>query len=235
MSMALGSNLKSEMNSYLLHIETATKVCSVAISKNGELISIKESSEDAYIHSESLTLFIQDALSTAGIQLADLAAISISSGPGSYTGLRIGLSTAKGLCFALNIPLISIETLDALRNLIEEPESNIIPLLDARRMEVYAKVYRNDGKILAELDAVVVNENSFSDFEPFIVLGDGAAKCKEMWRTRNIVWHDHIQSSARGQASIAYGKYTRKEFENLAYFVPIYLKEANGVKRSSAE
>lgn len=230
--MGLVSNLKSGMNNYLLHIETATKVCSVALSKNGELIAIKESSEDAYIHSESLTLFIQEVLSEVGIQLADLVAISISSGPGSYTGLRIGLSTAKGLCFALNIPLISVETVDALQNLIVDRSINIIPLLDARRMEVYAKVYRYDGTVLEELAAVVLDESSFSSYEPFVVLGDGAEKCKEIWRDRNIDWRDSIRSSAQGQASIAYGKFSRNEFENLAYFVPIYLKDANGVMRN---
>ena len=109
MFMVLDSNLKSEMSNYLLHIETATKVCSVAISDNGVVLSLKEASEDAYIHSESLTLFIEAVLVEAGITLNDLSAISVSAGPGSYTGLRIGLSTAKGLCFALNIPLISID------------------------------------------------------------------------------------------------------------------------------
>jgi tRNA threonylcarbamoyladenosine biosynthesis protein TsaB len=162
MFMVLDSNLKSEMSNYLLHIETATKVCSVAISDNGVVLALKEASEDAYIHSESLTLFIEEVLAEARITLNDLSAISVSAGPGSYTGLRIGLSTAKGLCFALNIPLISINTLDALYHLIENNALNIIPLLDARRMEVYAKIYAGNGEILEELDAVILNETSFS-------------------------------------------------------------------------
>ena len=229
--MALDSNLNLEMNNYILHLETATKVCSVAISNNGAVISIKETVSDGYIHSESLTLFIQDVLNQAQLALADLSAVSVSAGPGSYTGLRIGLSTAKGLCFALNIPLIAIDTLTALKNVIPSGEMPVIPMLDARRMEVYAQVFDADGQTLQEIDAIVLTEDSFSDFEPFIVLGDGAAKCKEMWGHRNITWNEKVLSSAKGQATIAYEKFQKKEFENLAYFSPIYLKDANGVRR----
>jgi len=219
------------MNNYILHLETATKVCSVAISNNGTVISIKETVSDGYTHSESLTLFIQDVLNQAQLALADLSAVSVSAGPGSYTGLRIGLSTAKGLCFALNIPLIAIDTLTALKNVIPSGEMPVIPMLDARRMEVYAQVFDTDGQTLQEIDAIVLTEDSFSDFEPFIVLGDGAAKCKEMWGHRNITWNENVLSSAKGQATIAYEKFQKKEFENLAYFSPIYLKDANGVRR----
>jgi tRNA threonylcarbamoyladenosine biosynthesis protein TsaB len=219
------------MNNYILHLETATKVCSLAISNNGTVISIKETVSDGYTHSESLTLFIQDVLNQAQLTLADLSAVSVSAGPGSYTGLRIGLSTAKGLCFALNIPLIAIDTLTALKNVMPSGEMPVIPMLDARRMEVYAQVFDADGQTLQEIDAIVLTEDSFSDFEPFIVLGDGAAKCKEMWGHRNITWNENVLSSAKGQASIAYEKFQKKEFENLAYFSPIYLKDANGVRR----
>ena len=229
--MALDSNLNLEMNNYILHLETATKVCSVAISNNGTVISIKETVSDGYTHSESLTLFIQDVLNQAQLALADLSAVSVSAGPGSYTGLRIGLSTAKGLCFALNIPLIAIDTLTALKNVMPSGEMPVIPMLDARRMEVYAQVFDANGKTLQEIDAIVLTEDSFSDFEPFIVLGDGAAKCKEMWGHRNITWNENVLSSAKGQATIAYEKFQKKEFENLAYFSPIYLKDANGVRR----
>ena len=229
--MALDSNLNLEMNNYILHLETATKVCSLAISNNGTVISIKETVSDGYTHSESLTLFIQDVLNQAQLTLADLSAVSVSAGPGSYTGLRIGLSTAKGLCFALNIPLIAIDTLTALKNVMPSGEMPVIPMLDARRMEVYAQVFDADGQTLQEIDAIVLTEDSFSDFEPFIVLGDGAAKCKEMWGHRNITWNENVLSSAKGQASIAYEKFQKKEFENLAYFSPIYLKDANGVRR----
>jgi len=229
--MALDSNLNLEMNNYILHLETATKVCSVALSNNGNVISFKEAVSDGYMHSEALTLFIQDVLLQAHLELSQLSAVSVSAGPGSYTGLRIGLSTAKGLCFALNIPLISLDTLSALKNLIPSGNINIIPMLDARRMEVYAQVFDAAGNTLQELDAIVLSEDTFADFEPFIVLGDGAAKCKEMWGNRNIRWNENLLCSAKGQASIAYQKFKEKVFENTAYFSPIYLKDANGVRR----
>lgn len=219
------------MNNHILHIETATKVCSVALSTNGKLIACKESIADGFIHSEALTLYIEETLREGRVSLSELNAISISSGPGSYTGLRIGLSTAKGLCFALNIPLISIETLLALTELVTTGNESIIPMLDARRMEVYAQVIASDGSILQALDSIELDLTTFSEFEPFQVCGDGAAKCKEMWGHRNIIWNENLLSSAKGQVTIAYDKFQKKEFENLAYFTPIYLKDANGVRR----
>ena len=229
--MVLDSNSNLEMNNYILHLETATKVCSVALSNNGNVVSLKESISDGFIHSEALTLFIEDVMAEANVSLSNLCAISVSSGPGSYTGLRIGLSTAKGLCFALNIPLISVETLSALKELVQNEPHSIIPMLDARRMEVYAQVFASDGTVIKALDAIELDETSFLEFEPFIVLGDGAKKCKEMWGHRNITWNENLLCSAKGQASIAFEKFQHKEFENLAYFVPIYLKDANGVRR----
>jgi tRNA threonylcarbamoyladenosine biosynthesis protein TsaB len=219
------------MNNYILHIETATKVCSVALSNGGELIACKESISEGYIHSESLTFYIEETMREGGVLLSELKAISISSGPGSYTGLRIGLSTAKGLCFALKIPLISVETLLALSELAPKGNKPIIPMLDARRMEVYAQVIASDGRILQPLDSIELESTTFSEFEPFQVCGDGAAKCKEMWSNRNIIWNEKLLSSAKGQVAIAFDKYQKKEFENLAYFTPIYLKDANGVRR----
>jgi len=229
--MVLDSNLNLEMNNYILHLETATKVCSVALSNNGNMVSCKETTAEGFIHSESLTVFIEEVMAEANVSLSALSAISVSSGPGSYTGLRIGLSTAKGLCFALKIPLISVETLMALKELVPIGPESIIPMLDARRMEVYAQVFASDGTVLQSLDAIELDETSFSEFEPFIVCGDGAAKCIEMWGNRNIIWNDQLLCSAKGQVSIAYEKFQEKEFENLAYFTPIYLKDANGVRR----
>lgn len=232
MSMGLDSSLKFQMtNSYILHIETATKVCSVAVSLNGKLLSFKETQADGFIHSEALTGFIQEALNASGILISDLNAVSFSSGPGSYTGLRIGLSTAKGICFALKIPLISVATLDALFSLVPKSDKNIIPMLDARRMEVYAAVYNSNGEVIQALDAIVLDETSFSSFEPFTILGDGLEKCKELWAHRPIEWREDLFTSARGQVSIAYQKFQENKFEDLAYFTPIYLKDANGVRR----
>ena len=215
------------MSAVILHIETATKVCSVALSIDGRLVALKESTSDAYIHGESLTLFIEEVFRTANLKIENLAAVSISSGPGSYTGLRIGVSTAKGLCFALQIPLIQIPTLASLMQLYrsEVPRQNLLAALDARRMEVYSLIQAPDGKILKSLSADTVDENSYSEFEPFVCFGDATFKLKELWANRAIIFKDDIYCSAMGQVEIAYSKFKTKEFEDLGNFVPLYLKE----------
>ena len=215
------------MSAVLLHIETATKVCSVALSVDGRLVALKESISDAYIHGESLTLFIEEVFRTANLKIENLAAVSISSGPGSYTGLRIGVSTAKGLCFALQIPLIQIPTLASLMQLCrnEVPTQNLLAALDARRMEVYSLMQAPDGTILKSLSADTVDENSYSEFEPFVCFGDATFKLKELWANRDIIFKDDIYCSAKGQVEIAYSKFKAQEFEDLGNFVPLYLKE----------
>ena len=215
------------MSAVLLHIETATKVCSVALSVDGRLVALKESTSDAYIHGESLTLFIEEVFRTANLKIENLAAVSISSGPGSYTGLRIGVSTAKGLCFALQIPLIQIPTLASLTQLCrnEVPRQNLLAALDARRMEVYSLMQAPDGTILKSLSADTVDENSYSEFEPFVCFGDATFKLKELWANRAIIFKDDIYCSAKGQVNLAYSKFKAQEFEDLGNFVPLYLKE----------
>ena len=215
------------MSAVLLHIETATKVCSVALSVNGRLVALKESTSDAYIHGESLTLFVEEVFRTANLKIENLAAVSISSGPGSYTGLRIGVSTAKGLCFALQIPLIQIPTLASLMQLCrnEVPGQNLLAALDARRMEVYSLMQAPDGKILKSLSADTVDENSYSEFEPFVCFGDATFKLKELWANRAVIFKDDIYCSAKGQVELAYSKFKAQEFEDLGNFVPLYLKE----------
>ena len=215
------------MSAVLLHIETATKVCSVALSVDGRLVALKESTSDAYIHGESLTLFIEEVFRTANLKIENLAAVSISSGPGSYTGLRIGVSTAKGLCFALQIPLIQIPTLASLMQLCrnEVPRQNLLAALDARRMEVYSLIQAPDGKILKSLSADTVDENSYSEFEPFVCFGDATFKLKELWANRAVIFKDDIYCSAKGQVELAYSKFKAQEFEDLGNFVPLYLKE----------
>lgn len=215
------------MSAVLLHIETATKVCSVALSIDGRLVALKESTSDAYIHGESLTLFIEEVFRTANLKIENLAAVSISSGPGSYTGLRIGVSTAKGLCFALQIPLIQIPTLASLMQLCrnEVPRQNLLAALDARRMEVYSLIQAPDGKILKSLSADTVDENSYSEFEPFVCFGDATFKLKELWANRAVIFKDDIYCSAKGQVELAYSKFKAQEFEDLGNFVPLYLKE----------
>jgi tRNA threonylcarbamoyladenosine biosynthesis protein TsaB len=211
----------------LLHIETATKTCSVALSIDSKLIDVIEIHHDQYTHGEKLTLFIQDILTNNSINFDQLSAVSLSSGPGSYTGLRIGAATAKGICFAKNIPLISIDTLSAFENCARTfyPENTICVMLDARRMEVYSTIFNKHRSTIKMLSADIVDEDSYRDFEPFVCIGDGGSKCKELWSGRNIVFDDTFPLSASGQVEIAFEKFIKKEFADLTYFEPNYLKE----------
>ena len=215
------------MSNYILHIETATKVCSVALSLNGELISCKESSNDEFVHGEQLTNYISEVVSLAKIKLSILSAVSVSSGPGSYTGLRIGVSTAKGLCFGLSIPLIAVPSLLSLISLAKErhPTTTICAMFDARRMEVFRQVVDVNGLELLPVGPQVVDEYSMVDFAPFLAVGDGSNKIKELWMERNVKFDDSIVPSAKGQVTLAYQKYSAQDFEDIAYFVPNYGKE----------
>jgi tRNA threonylcarbamoyladenosine biosynthesis protein TsaB len=212
---------------YILHIETATKVCSVALSKDGELIALKEIAEENYSHAENITLFIEDVLKQAEISIKNINAVSVSSGPGSYTGLRIGVSTAKGLCYPLNIPLISVDSLLALNEiaLLKHPNINLCPLIDARRMEVFNAIYNEKGDQLKAISADIIEADSYSEFEPFVYFGDGADKLQDSWKDKNCTIDSTILSSAKGQVSIAYKKFLAQDFENVAYFEPFYLKD----------
>lgn len=213
---------------YILHLETSTKACSVALSCNGDLVELKESLTDAYSHSESLTLYIQEVMSSARIEMNQLKAVSVTSGPGSYTGLRIGVSTAKGLCYALGIPLIAIDSLVSMTTLAKEiyPNQNLCALIDARRMEVFSAIYSSDLSILKPISAdVLEDENEYAQFEPFVYFGDGALKMEAHWKNRNCIIDPEIHASAKGQISIAYQKFQNTEFENVAYFEPFYLKD----------
>jgi tRNA threonylcarbamoyladenosine biosynthesis protein TsaB len=211
---------------YILHLETATKVCSVALSNSGETLAIKSICEDGYAHGENLTLLIQELLKEARITIKDLNAVSVSSGPGSYTGLRIGVSTAKGICFALNIPLISIDSLLSLAELgrVKYPNAVLCPCIDARRMEIYNAFY-NNLICLKPISADIIEEDSYLSFEPFIYFGDGAPKLEDCWKNRNVTLDPTIVSCASGQAKIAYEKYKQQIVEDVAYFEPFYLKD----------
>jgi tRNA threonylcarbamoyladenosine biosynthesis protein TsaB len=215
------------MSNYILHIETATKVCSVALSLNGELISCKESSNDEFVHGEQLTNYISEVVSLANIKLSNLSAVSVSSGPGSYTGLRIGVSTAKGLCFGLSIPLIAVPSLLSLISLAKErhPTTTICAMFDARRMEVFRQVVDVNGLELLPVGPQVVDEYSMVDFEPFLAVGDGTNKLKELWGNRKVQFDDAIVPSAKGQLILANQKFKAQDFEDVAYFVPNYGKE----------
>jgi tRNA threonylcarbamoyladenosine biosynthesis protein TsaB len=215
------------MHPIILHIETATKICSVAVSGGGSLLALVEEETDAYIHGESLTLFIVKALKEANVKETDLQAVSVSIGPGSYTGLRIGLSTAKGLCFGLDIPIICIPTLDSLLAIghIKYPDNVICAMLDARRMEVYTKTINAQGSEVQELKAVVIEENTFLDEEPFVYFGDGAHKLQTLWVKRKAIFDSSLKISATGQIELATSLYKNETFDNLSSCKPLYLKQ----------
>lgn len=216
--------------SWILHLETSTKVCSVALSFEGNLRFLEEIADDQYAHGEQLTVLIEKVVSLSGITMNQLDAVSVASGPGSYTGLRIGISTGKGLCYALGIPLVLIDSLSALAACAFDkyPGKNYCPMIDARRMEVYTSVFAPDKTLLLPMNAVVLDEHSFAEFEPFVFFGDGAVKMREVWKERNCVFDGTILSSAAGQVKLAFEKFTKGEFADLAYCEPIYLKDFGG-------
>lgn len=215
---------------YLLHLETSTKVCSVALSLNGELIALKESNEDNFSHGEKLTLFVEEVMQMGHVSFQDLAGVSIASGPGSYTGLRIGTSTAKGFCYALQIPLLAIDTLESLAHMARKkyPEANLCPMIDARRMEVYAAIYSPQMTILKPVSADILEEDSYAEFDNLVCFGDGMPKTKEWWANRAITFDEEILCSASGQVEKVYAKFLNQEFEDVAYFEPYYLKDFIG-------
>lgn len=213
------------MKNYLLHLETATKVCSVALSLDGKLVQEVESFDEQYSHGEKLTLFVEEALAKEGIKPNDLSGVSVSSGPGSYTGLRIGVSVAKGLCYGLSIPLFAIDPLEAmiLETSKQYPMRNIVAMIDARRMEVFCRTYSEDS--LSQIEAKILDEQSFAHLAPFIAIGDSNHKLKEVWAGRQITFRDDIQASAKNQIDLAYQKLLSGKQEDLAYFEPFYLKD----------
>ena len=225
---------------FILSLETATTMCSVALGKDGKVIAFKERNE-GFTHSENLTLFIQEVLADAKVELKQLDAIAVSKGPGSYTGLRIGVSTAKGLCYGLERPLISISTLYSMFNEMkrqttnDKPQTLFCPMLDARRMEVYCAVYDMQGNVVKEISADIINENSFAELlneNKIIFFGDGAAKCKEaMSYHDHAIFVDNIFPSAKAMVTLAEEKFSKKDFEDVAYFEPFYLKDFVGTTK----
>ena len=220
----------------ILNIETSTRVCSVTLSIDGKVVSMQES-HTQNSHAEQISLFSQKVVTDAGLKFSDLDAVSVSKGPGSYTGLRIGVSTAKGYCYGLDIPLISINTLTTmaagmktqLKNKNYSSNTLFCPMIDARRMEVYTALFSNDIGVVEEVSAKIINsksfENKLSEYQ-LIFAGDGAQKCKEVLQHQpNAIFYDDFYPSASYQSKIAEQKYLEKDFENTAYFEPLYLKE----------
>jgi tRNA threonylcarbamoyladenosine biosynthesis protein TsaB len=225
--------------SYFLNIETATTVCSVSISENENLLFFKEINE-GFTHAENLHLFIEQAFKETGVGAHQLSAISVSKGPGSYTGLRIGVSAAKGLAYALNIPLISVDTLQIMANAayIKQKEPGIYcPMIDARRMEVYSALYSHELKALSVIEALIIDETSilkFNSYPKVFYFGDGMLKCRALLsKMPNAFFIEDVNPSVEYIAKLVYEKFLANEFENTAYFEPFYLKDFMILKKKS--
>ncbi len=217
---------------YLLYIETATSNCSVTISENNKPLYTLEKNE-GFTHAENLHLFIKEVIKKAGIEINALNAVVVSEGPGSYTGLRIGHSTAKGICFALNIPLIAVNTLLVMANeaLSKITKENVLlcPMLDARRMEVYTAIYDAELKAIVLPNAKIISADTISEFHKNKIIyffGDGMPKCKELLETNTLAkFIEGIVPSSTHMVNLGYAKFENKQFEDVAYFEPNYLKE----------
>jgi tRNA threonylcarbamoyladenosine biosynthesis protein TsaB len=229
--------------SLILQIETATTSCSVALASNASVLAVKELNA-RNIHAEVITLYIEEVMAAAGKKLGELDAVAVSCGPGSYTGLRIGVSTAKGLCFALDKPLIAVNTLAAMaKGFIDQQRGNVddglllCPMIDARRMEVFTAVYDGSGNEVKPTSAEIIDENSFSDLldkSRMIFFGDGAGKCREaLGSNPNAVIVDDFINSAVYLTKPALQKFQDKQFEDVAYFEPFYLKDFIAGKKAS--
>ncbi|MEZ5105542.1 MAG: tRNA (adenosine(37)-N6)-threonylcarbamoyltransferase complex dimerization subunit type 1 TsaB [Draconibacterium sp.] len=221
----------------ILQIETSTEVCSVAISENGKTLFVKESLEGLN-HSELLTVFIDEIFAENKLSLNSIDAVAVSKGPGSYTGLRIGVSVAKGLCYALSIPLISVNSLRVLGTFAAKNAGNFsdgnanekilfCPMIDARRMEVYTSLYNSGGEQIKPVSAEIIDTDFLADYlteYQVYFFGNGAQKCKNTIVHTNAHFEGPQTTSAQFMSNIALEKYNKKEFEDVAYFEPFYLK-----------
>ncbi|MGC1203496.1 MAG: tRNA (adenosine(37)-N6)-threonylcarbamoyltransferase complex dimerization subunit type 1 TsaB [Flavobacteriaceae bacterium] len=219
--------------SLILSIETATTNCSVSLSKAGKTIVLKEDYDHNYSHAERLHIYISAVLKEAKISKNDIDAVAVSMGPGSYTGLRIGVSAAKGLCFALDKPLIAIPTLESLAHQVKINNGVIISMLDARRMEVYSAIYDSNYKQIRETQAQILNENSFSNYlknQKVYFIGNGVEKTKGLINHPNAVFIENKLPSANNMSFLAYNKYKISDIEDVAYFEPYYLKDFVALK-----
>jgi len=217
------------MSTYILNIETSTKACSVAIHKNGKLMSLKENVTENFSHSEKLQNYIQKTIEKSKIKLSNLSAIAVSMGPGSYTGLRIGVASAKGLCYALNVPLISISTLKAMSlGMSQEKKVDLFcPMIDARRMEVYSAFFDSNNIIKREIKADILDVKSYKDElkQKVVFFGDGSDKAKKIIKNKNAIFVADFHPSASFVGILSYKKFLDSDFEDIAYFEPFYLKD----------
>ncbi len=215
----------------ILNIETSTDICSVSVAKEGECLVLKETPRE-YSHSEVIGRFVKEAIAQSELSMNDLEAISIAGGPGSYTGLRIGSSMAKGLCFGLNIPLIVIPTLKALAYGIKDEVAQgeiIIPLIDARRMEVYCAVFDDHVNAIKKIEAKIIDKNTFEAYIKYPKVhfcGDGAIKTREILGLPNAIFHDSF-CSAKPMAALSEKKFQKNEWTDPMEFEPYYHKAPN--------
>ncbi len=223
----------------ILNIETATEVCSVNLARDGEVLLEREST-GGLDHSRLLTVFIEEIFRALDVKSGKIDAVAVSKGPGSYTGLRIGVSVAKGLCYGLDIPLIGIETPDAmgkyvalhrqkfLSGTVDAGNALFCPMIDARRMEVYTALYNAGGERIEPVSAKIIDQNSFAEYldrHPVLFFGNGAEKCKQALTHRNALFDGPQKVSARFMTKLSLEKFNQKAFEDTAYFEPYYLKD----------
>ncbi len=221
----------------ILNLESSTEVCSVALSSGSKLVDIEENTEGLN-HSELLTVYVEKILKRNNLASKDIDAVAVSKGPGSYTGLRIGISAAKGFCYSAEIPLIAISTLDSLAGYVSkhphefgitiDSSTLFCPMIDAKRMEVYSAVYDYSGKMSHPISANIIKEGSFSELlnnSHIIFFGNGAAKCSKVITHPNAVFAGPEKASAKFMINIAEDLYNKKAFEDVAYFEPFYLKD----------
>ena len=221
---------------YILNLETATTNCSVSLSKNGETIALREDPRNGYSHAEKLHIFINEVLDEADVKREEIKAISVSKGPGSYTGLRIGVSAAKGLCFALDKPLISLPTLTVLAHQVSTEIGVIVAMLDARRMEVYSAVFDSNHTQVRETQAQILDEASFTEYlekGKVYFIGNGVEKTKTLIHHPNAVFIEGRLPSASDMSLLAFKKYKISDTEDVAYFEPYYLKDFVALKPKS--
>lgn len=216
---------------YILNIESSTTNCSISLALDGNLVALKESNDDKYSHSTKLHSFINEVLKKSNISVKELVAIAVSKGPGSYTGLRIGVAAAKGLCYSLDIPLISISTLHILSKQIQVKEQGLIlPVMDARRDEVYCAVYDSSYNLIKKAVPKIINQESFSELSyksKLYFIGNGQEKCKRLIEnnTNLIFSNNNTFPSAREMTQLSYQKFKDLNFNDIAYFEPDYLKD----------
>lgn len=212
----------------ILNIETTTTNCSVSLSKQGETLVLKEDYSANYSHAESLHVFIDEVFKSSQMKLSDIDAIAVSKGPGSYTGLRIGVSAAKGLCYALDKPLISVSTLESLSHQVQISDGIIVPMLDARRMEIYSAVFNSEHQIIRDIQAQILEKSLFLEYlenTKVYFIGNAVDKTKSIIKNKNTVFIDNKLPSANELGKLAFLKFLRNDFENVAYFEPYYLKD----------